>query len=184
MLRAVLLILSGVFLAALLWSYYGHFRQTGPRSWRLRIMGFSFLCAGIAQIAVLIDARRVAAGAVGAVPLYGLALGLWGWAAQASGRNRLSLAFSPGDRPREVLSGGPYRLVRHPFYSSYLLYWLAGFVATAHWAVAVTGLCAGVLCIAAALREERRLLASHLGAVYRAYQQRSGMFIPKLKFFL
>lgn len=179
--RTTLIALSCLFFAAQTWGYHRHFRQIGRMTWRLRAMAGAFLLAFVAQCAALWPGRPLAPGAWLAVPIYGAGLLLWGWATRASGRQRLSLAFSRGDRPERLLSEGPFRLVRHPFYSSYLLYWIAGFVATLDWIVGATGMLAAGLCIAAARREERRFRAGALAGPYADYQARTGMFIPWIR---
>ena len=57
------------------------------------------------------------------------AIVLFGWAVLATRRNRPALAFA-GDRPDHVFRSGPYAYIRHPFYTSYLLFWLGCAVAT------------------------------------------------------
>src|SRR5690606_36944772 len=48
---------------------------------------------------------------------------------KASKANQLSFAFSE-QGPSGVVKHGPYKFVRHPFYVSYTLAWIAGFVGT------------------------------------------------------
>src|SRR5690242_14840909 len=60
--------------------------------------------------------------------LFGLALQLAStwlfWSAIAAPpAARLLLAFDPGP-PEGLVRHGPYRIVRHPFYTSYVLFWL------------------------------------------------------------
>jgi protein-S-isoprenylcysteine O-methyltransferase Ste14 len=83
------------------------------------------------------------------------------------------------DPPVAVLSGGPYRVARHPIYLSYLLA-LGGVALLAHsWAVA------GLTCWMAALygyaarMEERLILASPQAAEYTTYMRRVGPFWPR-----
>jgi protein-S-isoprenylcysteine O-methyltransferase Ste14 len=85
-----------------------------------------------------------------------------------------------GEVPKEVCEQGPYRYVRHPFYISYMVAFLA--VAIAFPSFVVSGVC--VLNIGLflymAVDDERVLLASPLGVDYRAYQLRVGMWLPRL----
>lgn len=41
------------------------------------------------------------------------------------------LAFADGP-PDSLVDGGPYRYIRHPFYTAYIVVWFAGVVATAN----------------------------------------------------
>lgn len=89
----------------------------------------------------------------------------------------LSLAFST-DAPTFLNESGPYRWVRHPFYTAYALSWLAVCAITAHPAAAAVFVVMMSLYVRAALQEERKFLQSPLTVDYRAYQQRTGMFLP------
>lgn len=91
----------------------------------------------------------------------------------------LSLAFSE-DAPSFLLQRGPYRWVRHPFYTAYTLSWLAVVVITTHALAAVVLLLMGTLYVCAAVQEERKFLGSALASDYRAYRQRTGMFLPSI----
>jgi protein-S-isoprenylcysteine O-methyltransferase Ste14 len=86
-----------------------------------------------------------------------------------------------GDVPSAVCNVGPYRYVRHPFYLSYMVAFVG--VAVAFPSFIVAGVCMlniGLF-VYMALDDERVLLESPLGADYRAYRGRVGMFVPRLK---
>jgi protein-S-isoprenylcysteine O-methyltransferase Ste14 len=108
-----------------------------------------------------------------------LALSQWLFRAALSAMRTapLSLAFS-NDVPAFLLQRGPYRRVRHPFYTAYALSWLAVVVLTWSGVALMVFLIISALYVTAALREERKFLRSTLAADYRAYQQRTGMFLP------
>jgi protein-S-isoprenylcysteine O-methyltransferase Ste14 len=178
--NGILLLLSSLLFAAQLWGYYLHFRVVGAPTWRLRLMAATFLAAYAAQVWALWPGTLLPWSAWPGVAIYAAGLGLWAWAARTSGRGRLSLAFSR-DMPRTVISDGPYRYVRHPFYAAYILHCLGGAVATLDWVVCLASLPAAAMCWVAAEREERRFAASDLAGVYREYQARTGMFLPSLR---
>ena len=102
------------------------------------------------------------------------------WAAvRESRRARLRYAFD-AEGPETLLVTGPYRLVRHPFYTSYILFWAGWALATASvWALiplaAVTG-----LYLQAARHEERLFAGTPMAEAYAAYRARTGLFWPKL----
>src|SRR5687767_7646044 len=76
------------------------------------------------------------AGTIG-VLLLAASLALF-WATVGVNLGRpLSLAFSR-DQPAHLVTVGPYKLVRHPFYLAYTLAWVGGTVATAQPALALT----------------------------------------------
>jgi protein-S-isoprenylcysteine O-methyltransferase Ste14 len=86
-----------------------------------------------------------------------------------------------GEVPGVVCDTGPYRYVRHPFYLSYMVAFVA--VAVAFPSPIVAGVCllnVGLF-VYMAIDDEGVLLASALSADYRAYRGRVGMFVPRLK---
>jgi protein-S-isoprenylcysteine O-methyltransferase Ste14 len=83
--------------------------------------------------------------------------------------------------PPAVCDSGPYRYVRHPFYLSYMLAFVA--VAVAFPSLIVSGVCVlniGLF-VYMAFDDERVLLQSPLALAYKDYQMRAGMFVPKLR---
>ena len=79
----------------------------------------------------------------------------------------------------DLVTNGPYRWIRHPFYSSMI-------VATAGWAlifrsgigVLLTAACVPIF--VARIRAEETLLESHFGDAYAAYRRRSWRLVPLL----
>lgn len=114
-----------------------------------------------------------------AVPLAALSIALIGAAVRAH-RVRIALWHQDGDAPAQLVTWGPYRWVRHPFYAAFLLALTGAALLCPH---AGTGAALGwglaTLHLTAA-REERRLRASRLGGRYAAYMHRVGRFVPRL----
>ncbi len=107
-------------------------------------------------------------------------LGLFWLTVNATRQNRLTLAFSP-DIPSFIVASGPYRLVRHPFYLSYLIFWSAtalGSASSAYWLVPF-GL--AILYVGAAGAEEKKFASSPLAAEYNRYRARTGMMMPSFR---
>ena len=101
------------------------------------------------------------------------------WAIAASRSAALKLAFD-SHSPRSILETGPYRYIRHPFYSAYIVFWTGCAVATLHPVnVALLPILAGAFLVAA-LGEERAFDRSPEAAAYAAYRRRAGMLWPKL----
>jgi protein-S-isoprenylcysteine O-methyltransferase Ste14 len=92
----------------------------------------------------------------------------------------LSVVLS-GEVPQSVCVEGPYRYVRHPVYSSYVLAFLAMWIAFPNAAGATLLVINLVLFIYAAAAEERVLASSPLAASYAAYKNSAGMFLPRLR---
>ena len=127
-------------------------------------------------------ARRVLHGppssgwAIGCL-LFAASAGLWGWALATTRATPPTLAFT-GDEPRLVLNAGPYRWVRHPFYSAYLLFWTGTAVAQPGLSGWAAVLVLGAVYVAAARHEEGKFARSALASRYAAYAARTGMFLP------
>jgi protein-S-isoprenylcysteine O-methyltransferase Ste14 len=118
-----------------------------------------------------------------AMPLTALALYLAGlalfWFAVAATRGRGLAACFQEQVPAQVVYAGPYRAIRHPFYASYLLTWIAGFAATGWWPLAVIAIFMAGMYAYAARQEERCILSSPLQEEYRDYMNRTGRFLPR-----
>jgi protein-S-isoprenylcysteine O-methyltransferase Ste14 len=106
------------------------------------------------------------------------ALVLFAWAAWVNRPRPLALAFA-ASAPEHVQTRGPYALVRHPFYASYLLAFLGGLVAAGTPWVAPVVAAGAWNYWRAARREEAGFASSALADAYRAYSARVGMFFPR-----
>jgi protein-S-isoprenylcysteine O-methyltransferase Ste14 len=82
-------------------------------------------------------------------------------------------------RPQATLvTGGPYRYVRHPFYVAVTVIF-AGFVLlTANWLIGLFGLLIMTLLAVRTRREEAELIA-RFGDDYRRYMSATGRFLPR-----
>jgi len=94
-------------------------------------------------------------------------------------RVRPALWHQDDDAPAELVTRGPYARIRHPFYSSFLLAFVAAFLALPHAATLACLLYATVALTLTAQREERRLADSAFGDDYRRYVAESGRFLPR-----
>ena len=99
-------------------------------------------------------------------------------AIEAANRTRLQRAFVDHPLPDRLITDGPYRLVRHPFYLGYLVCALAPVIAIDNIAMVVVSAAMIAITVAAAFREEGVWLASPRADAYREYQRRTGMFLP------
>jgi protein-S-isoprenylcysteine O-methyltransferase Ste14 len=78
-----------------------------------------------------------------------------------------------------LVTHGPYRWVRHPFYDAMALFIVAFALIAANWFILVTGAIVFLL-LAIRSRTEEALLSSRFGESYRAYQKSTGRFVPRL----
>jgi len=83
-----------------------------------------------------------------------------------------------GEVPGAVCQTGPYKFVRHPFYLSYMVAFLAAVVAFPSLVSAAVCVLNIALFVYMAFDDERVLLRSELADCYKAYRQRVAMFLP------
>lgn len=112
------------------------------------------------------------------VGVYALGLGLLTWTLWGLGTNLTDTVVTR--RAHTLVTHGPYRWVRHPFYDAMALLTLAIAVIAANWFVLVTGAVVFALLAVRSQTEEAKLLA-RFGEAYRAYRESTGRFVPKLR---
>ena len=112
-----------------------------------------------------------------AILLYVLSLLIFWWAINVNQTQPLSLAYSL-DKPTHLVKTGPYNWVRHPFYTSYLCFWMAGTVASGQWLLLFSVVVMFYLYFTAAKFEEHKFISSDLKEQYQTYQNQTGMFLP------
>ncbi len=78
-----------------------------------------------------------------------------------------------------LVTSGPYRWVRHPFYTSAALAITADSLVTENWFLALTGAVTIALLVIRTSTEEQRLIA-RFGDAYRDYMKSTGRFLPRL----
>jgi protein-S-isoprenylcysteine O-methyltransferase Ste14 len=76
-----------------------------------------------------------------------------------------------------LVTVGPYRWVRHPFYDAVALSLLANSLTAANWFLLATGALLVAL-IVVRTRTEEQLLLARFGDAYRAYMERTARFLP------
>jgi protein-S-isoprenylcysteine O-methyltransferase Ste14 len=151
------------------------------------LLGAFYFGYAVGLIAYLIEPAWMAWGAatelplwlrwIGVVPLVaGTGLAMWGL--KTLGRH-FAVSVSPQEG-NTLVRTGPYRWVRHPLYTAFLVQAVGIGLATASWFVGLMGL---LLWVGIALRtplEEEKLIERH-GAAYREYIAVTGRFLPRLK---
>jgi protein-S-isoprenylcysteine O-methyltransferase Ste14 len=99
------------------------------------------------------------------------------WTLRNLGRNLTDTVVTR--KSHTLVSTGPYRWVRHPFYITVALFMLGNALAAANWFILVTGSGVVLLLVIRTRREEEQLLR-RFGDPYRAYVERTGRFLPRL----
>jgi len=82
-------------------------------------------------------------------------------------------------REHTLVTQGPYRWVRHPFYDSVGLFAVGASLAAANWLMLASGVLVMALLVVRTRTEEAQLLA-RFGEPYQAYLDRTGRFLPRV----
>ena len=78
-----------------------------------------------------------------------------------------------------LVTRGPYRWVRHPFYLAAAVAFVANSLVTANWFLALTGgITFGLLVLRTRIEEDK--LIERFGEDYKEYMKRTGRFLPRL----
>ena len=159
------------------WALRGHFASTSMAGGaRVISVGALGSCA-IMLILVWSGAQPLWAQIAGILIMPASLILFW-QAVSASKAAQLRYAFD-SDLPRQLVTEGPYRSIRHPFYTSYLMFWAGWAVAAwSVWALVPVVVMAGLYTIAARY-EEQLLGQSEMGAAYAEYRKQAGLFWPK-----
>jgi len=162
-----------------LWSMRAHFQASTMSAGAMVISGVVAVTALFFLAMLWILQQPPAALIVGlAIQLASSAL-FW-WAIFRSRKARLRFAFAE-DNPHSLVTDGPFGYVRHPFYTSYIIFWIGWGIATwSIWAVVpVAGIF--VIYLIAALDEEKKFSRTDLAGAYEAHRKRAGLFWPRLR---
>jgi protein-S-isoprenylcysteine O-methyltransferase Ste14 len=98
---------------------------------------------------------------------------------RALGRNwSVSLEVRESHR---LVTEGVYERVRHPMYTAFWLWALAQALLLPNWVAGLSGLIAFGTLYVLRVGEEERLMTEAFGPAYRAYMDRTGRLIPRLR---
>ncbi|PDT54937.1 MULTISPECIES: protein-S-isoprenylcysteine O-methyltransferase [Sinorhizobium] len=115
--------------------------------------------------------------AVGTI-VFALAMWVFRRTHKELGRN-WSITLEIRDR-HELISGGPYALVRHPMYTSFMLMGVGQAFLLANWVMGVAGLVGFAILFILRVDEEERMMLETFGPQYRAYMEKTKRIIPYL----
>ena len=148
----------------------------------LRLLG---LCFWIATIAYLVNAtwiqwvcfplpRWMRWSGVGTATV---CLGFLWWTLTCLGKNFTDTVVTR--RNAVLVTTGPYRWIRHPFYVAVFLLTLSIAVMTANWLIGLLSLSGAVLFAIRSKTEDRKLIEK-FGDPYRRYMATTGAFLPRI----
>ena len=180
MLQIIILLSFACCITSFAWGMSRFFRIVGRLPSGARVMLIAGVISTIAHlIALCLSGGATRLTGLTSLGLYLISLALFWLAIRVNRKKPLSTAFSL-DQPEHITRRGPYRFVRHPFYSSYLLAWISGAIGSAQAWLWLTVLAMVVIYYLAARMEEQKFMASSLAEEYTQYRYRTGMFIPRL----
>ncbi|MEO6193821.1 MAG: isoprenylcysteine carboxylmethyltransferase family protein [Thermoanaerobaculia bacterium] len=107
-----------------------------------------------------------------------LAVGLLTWTLRSLGTNLTDTVVTR--QAHTLVTHGPYRWVRNPFYDCMALLILAIALVAANWFFLLAGGLVLLLIVVRTRTEEEKLLA-RFGDAYGAYLTRTGRFVPRLR---
>lgn len=148
----------------------------------LRPVGLAHM-AGL--ITYLINPSRMAWAAL-PLPIWlrwtGVAIGVTAgsllvWTLVNLGRNLTDTVVTR--KAHTLVTAGPYRWIRHPFYAATALTIVANGLAAANWFLLAAGTMTVALLVVRTRKEEALLLA-RFGDAYRSYTDRTGRFLPRI----
>jgi protein-S-isoprenylcysteine O-methyltransferase Ste14 len=175
---AVISVVAIATIAQYSWSLRAHFASSKMPPGALGLSAIVLLSLVVYLYLQWMIEQPVAAQIAGLL-LQALSLVLF-WAAIFASREARLLAAFDEKHPHGLVSVGPYRLVRHPFYLSYLIFWTGCAIATWHPLAAVPLAVIVYTYVMAALGEERKFANSPLAEQYRDYKARTGFLWPKI----
>lgn len=184
LLRKLELFLCVVCFASFVWAVFFFF-QTKGSSGRLGKKIISF-CGSIAIVASIYTAIIFPTPnfnwLTASITLFIVAILLFWWSAWTVRNRKLDFAFS-SSHPTFVIRSGPFRIVRHPFYLSYVCAWIGACCATELQSLTVVPILMSILYFLAARSEEQAFHFGEKSTEYQEYRKKTPMFIPFTKFF-
>lgn len=158
------------------WAIKGHFRSRGPVPAGMWVISVASLVSMAWFLERLLVEDLASYWAVAAAMVVAAIVLFW-WTVRTTELQRLTLAFDD-DQPTFLHRQGPYRCIRHPFYASYVLFWIATSLATPGVLPWVVPMCFAAIYVVAATKEERKFETSPLASEYGLYRARTGMMLP------
>lgn len=158
-------------------------RQEG---WITKLAEILSLIGFIAMIAYVLNPNWLAWASL-SFPLWmrwtGVGIALMGFALLQWAQVTLGRSWS--DTPRmlkeqALITSGPYRFIRHPIYTAFILILGSTLLISANWLIGLTWAGMTVLDIASRISFEESLMVEYFGDQYREYMKKTGRLVPKV----
>jgi len=174
----VISVVSLAVVAAYTWSLRGHFSSKKMPD-GAKVISLVVTTTTIAFLFLMWSQTQPLWAQTAGLALELGAAALFWWAITASRKARLRFAFDH-ENPDSLVTTGPYAYLRHPFYTSYLMFWSGWALATASvWSIVPVAFFVAIY-VSAARNEERKFSATALAPEYEDYRRRTGFLWPRL----
>jgi len=119
----------------------------------------------------------------GWIRMAGIAISLIGFILRPLAQNALGSSWSDTPRMLEgqtLITSGPYRRIRHPIYTAFLLILGSTLFISANWLIGLSWTFMTLLEISSRIRFEENLMSEYFSDQYREYIRRTCRLFPKL----
>ncbi len=180
-LHLIVIALACFFFASMCYVSATYFKvQDDGAKFGKRLISVLALC-GIAYILwqMITQSSRPWSISLLASVIFAIAIGVFFSAKSAA---TIPLDFAMSNRtPFQLVTRGPYRHVRHPFYTSYRLAWVASLVQVQDWISFGIFWMMLAIYLKSAISEEKSFKNSQFKLEYLEYTNRTGMFFPSVR---
>jgi len=83
-------------------------------------------------------------------------------------------------REQSLVISGPYRWIRHPIYTAFVLILSSTIFVSANWLIGLSWISMTILEIASRIQYEESLMVEYFGAQYQTYMKKTGRLLPRL----
>lgn len=104
--------------------------------------------------------------------------GLMQWAQNSLGKNWSDTPVQL--KEHSLTRNGPYRWVRHPIYTAFLLILSAPLVISANWLIGLSWILMTYLDVSARIEAEEEMLQNEFGQSFASYKERTGRLLPRI----
>src|SRR4051795_3257636 len=125
--------LSLVAICSFGWALCGHFLTVGRIPKGMRLLSAVSLLSYITYAGLLFwRGRGTTVATIAGLVGFTMSISLFWWTISKTRSHRLRLAYTIAD-PDTINTGGPYAFVRHPFYLSYISFWISTALIAGSW---------------------------------------------------
>jgi protein-S-isoprenylcysteine O-methyltransferase Ste14 len=83
---------------------------------------------------------------------------------------------------QSIVVDGPYRYVRHPMYTAFIVLHIGVFLLSANWFIGLSWNLGLILILIERIPREETMLLERFGGIYKHYLLRTGILFPKIHF--